>query len=304
MPQAQNTRNKYVYGPVRSWRSGTSLGIDPIGDVSTCSFNCIYCQLGKIQNITTESKIYVPTEYIINDLMELEDLKSFVYNDLDIITFAGSGEPTLALNLKDLIINIKILYKDRARKVPISILTNATTLLDPSVRQGLMEADQISLKLDAYNDEVLKKINQPASGITIETIQNGIKLLKKDIDSASRDHPKLQLQIMLMPKLLDQEIDYSKKLAEFILALGINNLQLNTPLRPKPISKSGEYWIDTRGNHYAPSEHDYQVPDFIEFRELPVISQNQAFKIEDDLKSYLGDRMPELKIINIYKRNK
>jgi wyosine [tRNA(Phe)-imidazoG37] synthetase (radical SAM superfamily) len=297
-----SSRNKYVYGPVRSWRSGTSLGIDPIGDISTCSFNCVYCQLGKIQKITTESKIYVPTEFILEDLKELEELGEFSYQDLDVITFAGSGEPTLAENLAELITSIKNLYADQKRFVPISVLTNATTLMNPATRAGLLTADQISLKLDAYDDEILKKINQPAEGITMDTIINGIKLLVIDSKALTKPAPKLQLQIMLMPKILDQEKNYTKKLADLILELNINHLQLNTPSRPKPISKSGEYWIDTRGNHYAPSSPSEQVPDYIEFRELPIITKEQAFMIEDELNYYLKPLMPDLKIINIFKR--
>lgn len=300
MPQI--TRNKYVYGPVRSWRSGTSLGIDPIGDISTCSFNCVYCQLGKIQKITTKSKIYVPTEFILEDLKKLEELGEFRYEDLDVITFAGSGEPTLAENLAELIAGIKDLYAPRARQVPISVLTNATTLMNPAIRDGLLTADQISLKLDAYDDESLKKINQPADGITMDTIINGIKLLVIDSKALTQPAPKLQLQIMLMPKILEQEKNYTKKLADLILELNINHLQLNTPSRPKPISKSGEYWIDTRGNHYAPSSPSEQVPDYIEFRELPIITKEQAFMIEDELNYYLKASMPNLKIINIFKK--
>ena len=287
---------------MRSWRSGTSLGIDPIGDISTCSFNCVYCQLGKIQKITTESKIYVPTEFILEDLKELEELGEFRYEDLDVITFAGSGEPTLAENLTELITGIKNLYADQKRFVPISVLTNATTLMNPSARAGLLTADQISLKLDAYDDEILKKINQPADGITMDTIINGIKLLVIDSKALTKPAPKLQLQIMLMPKILEQEKNYTKKLADLILELNINHLQLNTPSRPKPISKSGEYWIDARGNHYAPSSPSEQVPNYIEFRELPIITKEQAFMIEDELNYYLKPLMPNLKIINIFRR--
>ena len=41
-----------VYGPIPSWRVGESLGIDLIRDNSVCSFNCVYCQLGYIQDIS------------------------------------------------------------------------------------------------------------------------------------------------------------------------------------------------------------------------------------------------------------
>jgi wyosine [tRNA(Phe)-imidazoG37] synthetase (radical SAM superfamily) len=260
----------------------------------------VYCQLGKIQKITTESKVYVPSELIIEDLRELEASEAFVYDDLDVITFAGSGEPTLATNLAEIITQINKLFADRTHQVPISILTNATTLEDPRVRSALLSADLISLKLDAYNDEMLKAINQPAPNISIASITNGIKLLQADC--ANLPKPRLQLQIMLMPKHLEQDKNYAINLAKLILELKINHIQLNTPTRPKPISKSGEFWIDTRGNHYAPSDPNQQVPDYIEFRDLPVVSKEQAFMIEDELESILRPQMPNLSIINIFKR--
>ena len=116
---------RYVYGPVKSWRSGTSLGIDPIGKVSTCSFNCSYCQLGKIQKITNEIKVYVDTQTVIKDFLELEKQGRFKLEELDVITFAGSGEPTLAENLGEMIDALKIILQERKLedKVKISILS-------------------------------------------------------------------------------------------------------------------------------------------------------------------------------------
>ena len=312
------TRNQYVYGPVRSWRSGTSLGIDPIGSTSTCSFSCAYCQLGKIQQVTTEVKVYVPTEQVIEDLRALEASGGFVYEDLDVITFAGSGEPTLAENLAEMIDAIRELYKDRKKQVPISILTNATMLNDPIVRERALHADLISLKLDAPNDEILRSVNQPAEGVTVASIVSGIKALKHDKERSLRyaqdDVVDLQLQIMIMPKYIKnrhceersdvaissgQGNDYVADMAAVINDLGINKLQINTPTRAKPVSTTGDYWIDTRGNHYGPGESQDIKPDFIEFTELPVITKEQAFVLEARLRELLSD-MPDLEIVNVY----
>ena len=296
------TKTRYVYGPVRSWRSGTSLGIDPIGEVSTCSFNCAYCQLGKIQEVTTEIKDYVPVADVIQDLRELEAQGQFNYDELDVITFAGSGEPTLAANLGEMIDAIRELYKDRQKQVPISILTNATLLNDPAVRERAARADLISLKLDAPNDQILRSINQPAAGVTIETIKSGIKNLALDCHAGARNDghcTQLQLQIMIMPKFLADD-SYVEDMAALIKELGISKLQINTPTRAKPVSKTGEYWLDTRGNHYGPGQADEIKPDYIEFTELPVISREQAMELEAKLRQLLSD-LPELEIINVYK---
>jgi wyosine [tRNA(Phe)-imidazoG37] synthetase (radical SAM superfamily) len=311
-------RVSYVYGPVSSWRSGTSLGIDPIGAVSTCSFNCSYCQLGQIQNVTRERKIYVKTELIIEDLEKAyqgDQVEKVDFTKLDVITFAGSGEPTLALNLGEMIKAIKTWLKAKNLKaVPVSILSNATTLEDEEVRKDLKEADLISLKLDASDELSLKSINQAATGLSLEGIIKGIKLLKSEIDlshsvdslhlSAENEgkntvHAKLksakneiiqrslnlkselQLQIMFLPKFAENS-EHLKRLAELITEIEIYKIQINTPTRAKP--KSGqEYWIETRGNHYNSSSSHQE-----KYLELPVISKEQAFKIEDDLISLIG----------------
>ncbi len=305
MTTSSTTRNRYVYGPVHSWRSGTSLGIDPIGETSTCSFNCVYCQLGKIQVVTTEIKDYVPTKYVIEDLQELEANGQFTYEDLDVITFAGSGEPTIAKNLGEMIIAIRDLYKGRAKQVPISILTNATMLNDPEVRKRALEADLISLKLDAPNDEILRAVNQPAASVTMASIVSGIKALvrhREERVARRGDLPMLQLQMMFMPKYIAED-GYIEAMADLIRELGISKLQINTPTREKPVSKTGEYWIDTRGNHYSEEQAGHIKPGFIEFKHLPVISKEEAFMIEDRLRGLLRDAMPGLEIMNVYKRN-
>jgi wyosine [tRNA(Phe)-imidazoG37] synthetase (radical SAM superfamily) len=282
---------RFIYGPVKSWRSGTSLGVDPIGEISTCSFNCSYCQLGKMQNHIYKVETYVPTEKIINDFKELQKEGRFNLDELDVITFAGSGEPTLAENLGEIIDELK-----KLTTVPISILTNATTLSEKQVRDSVLKAGLVSLKLDAPDDNYLKSINQAVDSISVDSIVNGIKLLKDDMRHRN-DVPKLQIQIMFLEKFAKDKA-YIEKLCALINELEIYNIQINTPSRPKPVSKTGDYWIETRGNHYSGDEAPV-TPDFIEFRELPVIDQDTAFAIEKEMRDLLNK---EAHIINVYKK--
>lgn len=275
----------HVYGPVKSWRQGLSLGIDPIGSQSTCSFNCVYCQLGNIQNISNEIKIYVPTQTIIDDLIFCEN--TFNYTDLDVITFAGSGEPSLAANLGDIIDAIRDKYKNSSKRVPISVLTNSTMLGHKGVRERLLKADFISLKLDAVDDKSLKSINQVHSEINFAQIISGIKILKQE-----NEYSVLQLQIMILPKYVQQKA-YIDKLAQVILDTGVYRIQLNTPSRARPLNPKGEYWIETRSNHYEADSSPVQ------FRQLPVIDSSQAFVIEERLQQLCDYK---LDIVNIYKR--
>ena len=101
MPVELNTKTSTVYGPVNSWRVGRSLGVDVLCVNSVCSFRCVYCQLGRINVHTAERRVYVPTERV------LEDLRASDWRGADVITLSGSGEPTLAANLGEVVRGIR-----------------------------------------------------------------------------------------------------------------------------------------------------------------------------------------------------
>lgn len=245
-----------VYGPVNSWRYGRSLGIDPIVETSTCSFSCIYCQLGKIQRVTDERRVYVATS-------EVEaDLRAVNWDEVDIVTISGSGEPTLATNLDEIIAAIK-----RAAPRPVLVLTNATLLHLPEVRQSLAGADIVECKLDAPTDELLQKINRPAPGVTVAKIVEGIKALRAEYAG------RLTLQVMLMPT----NIQYVELWAPLIEAIRPDEVHLNTPRRPFPL----EWYRESRGDH----ESKYYSG---EKRTLKVVTREEAAAAEALLRERTG----------------
>lgn len=252
-----------VYGPVHSWRVGASLGVDLLLQTSTCSFNCIYCQLGDIQLKTAERKIYVPTAQLEHDLRRSR------WEEADIITFSGSGEPTLALNLAEAI----HLVKEYTHK-PVMILTNATLLHDPSVIQDLQEADIVSCKLDAATEAGLKQMNRPVPGVTLANIVSGIQHLKAHYSG------KVALQCMFMPTNL-REVE---QMAALINDIQPDEVQLNTPKRAYPL----EWHLDSRGNH-----GDKPYPT----RTLRTVSPPEAEEIETLLKARTS-----VPILSIYKK--
>ena len=211
---------KYIYGPVPSWRLGSSLGIDPISAKDkVCSFDCIYCQIGKTTIHTKERKVFVPTELLIEELRSLPPL------DIDYITFAGRGEPTLAKNLGEMITEVKQL-----RKEPIAVLTNASLLSDGKIREDLSQADLVVAKLDAASESVFKKMNVPVEGVILSRVMEGIKKFLIEYSG------KLALQIMFV-KENEKE---AQEIARLARAIGADEIQLNTPLRPcaiKPLSE-------------------------------------------------------------------
>ncbi|MFC1631034.1 radical SAM protein [Candidatus Omnitrophota bacterium] len=206
---------KHIYGPVASWRLGSSLGIDLLsGRVKHCSFDCLYCQLGPNKRLTTKRKLYVPTKKIIAELKLLPGLKA------DYITFSGMGEPTLAKNLGQAIRAVK-----KIRPEPVAVLTNATLLGRKSVRNELLAADLVAVKLDADSQSMLESVNQPAEGISFSAILSGIRQFRKEY------HGEMALQIMFVP----ENQASAKNLAQLARQLDADCVQINTPRRASAV---------------------------------------------------------------------
>lgn len=216
---------KTVYGPVTSWRYGCSLGIDPIGKTSTCSFNCIYCQLGEIEQVSGDRQIFIPTEQI------LQELAGFTPWDVDVITLSGSGEPTLSQNLGEILQGVKQLTGK-----PTLVLTNATLLNDAQVRAELALADKVAVKLDGFWGDQLQRINRPIAGMTLDGILRGIERF-------SQEYPgELSVQTMVITPWDDATLQHYIELIQHIAP---QEIQLNTPTRPKPLQRE----LEGRGNH-------------------------------------------------------
>jgi wyosine [tRNA(Phe)-imidazoG37] synthetase (radical SAM superfamily) len=253
-----------VYGPVRSWRVGNSLGIDLLYSRSVCSFHCVYCQLGKILDHTAERKVYVPTETIMADLL------ASPWQEADVITLSGNGEPTLALNLAEVIHAIKA-----ATGKPVMVLTNATTLGDPQVRADLAAADQVFCKLDAADDRMLQRVNRPVDGVTVRSIVEGIKALRAEYPGY------LAVQMMFMP-MNRSDVE---TMAALLNEIRPDEVQLNTPRRPVP----REWFLDSRGNHEGVPYPAVQ---------LKTVDRDEALAIEQQIRDLTG-----LKVVSIYRKD-
>ena len=232
--------SKTVYGPVNSWRFGQSLGIDPLFHTSTCSFNCIYCQLGHIQNITTQIKDYVATEKVLQDYREIREGLP-LEQPIDIIMYSGSGEPTLARNLGDIARGIK----SHDPHIPQAVLTNAVHLGLAQVQESLQSIDKVILKLDAPQEKIFQAINRPAPGVTLTKVLNGIQSFKRNYSG------EIEVQIMLMPinqNTISDWCDYLKK-------INPQKIQINSPKRAYPL----QWHRENRGNHHGIHDHETRV---------------------------------------------
>ncbi|HYY97879.1 MAG TPA: radical SAM protein [Pyrinomonadaceae bacterium] len=171
-----------VYGPVDSWRLGRSLGVDLLCVNSICSFRCFYCQLGRINVNTSERAVFVPTRKVVDDLGRAD------WGGADCVTLSGSGEPTLATNIGEVIREVR-----RMTGKPVAVLTNAAHLESARVRRDLREADTVFCKLDATDEKTFRRINRPFEGITLRGVVRGIKQFRAEYAG------RLAVQTMLTP---------------------------------------------------------------------------------------------------------
>ena len=214
-------RYKYIYGPLLSWRLGRSLGIDPVSEKigKVCSFDCVYCQVGKTKCFTQKRKIFVPTSEILKEIKSLSKIK------IDYVTFSGAGEPTLAKNLGDIIRKIK-----KVRKTKIAVITNSSLIDKKDVREDLKLADLVMLKLDAPNERIFRKVSAPTTKIKLKSILKGLKKFR------SQYKGKFNIQVMFVRA----NKAYARDLARLAFGFNPNEVEINTPIRPsrvKPLSK-------------------------------------------------------------------
>jgi wyosine [tRNA(Phe)-imidazoG37] synthetase (radical SAM superfamily) len=207
---------KYLFGPVPSRRLGMSLGIDLVPK-KVCSLNCVYCEVGRTNILTTERKEYIP----FNDL--IAELDDFFHNnpDPDFLTFSGSGEPTLNSRIGDVIIYLK----NKKPEIPVAVLTNGTLLSDQGLRSELMLADVVLPSLDAATENSFQKINRPAEGLDLKTIIDGLAKFSHEFQG------RIWLEVFILPGF-----NYSDKdlegLDRAINKINPYSVQLNTLDRP------------------------------------------------------------------------
>ena len=223
---------KHLFGPVPSRRLGRSLGIDLV-PLKTCSYNCLYCQLGPSAT-TLERKEYVPVAEVLGELAKW--LKAG--EKCDYLTFSGSGEPTLHSGIGKIITGIKgltrgVVADHRARHcaqgaqpgIPLAVITNGSLLYRAEVRDELMTADIVLPSLDAADEEAFLKLNRPAENISFEAMLDGLRQFSLDYRGD------LWLEVFLLAGVNDSD-EHIEKLAALLGTISHDKVQLNTVSRP------------------------------------------------------------------------
>jgi wyosine [tRNA(Phe)-imidazoG37] synthetase (radical SAM superfamily) len=207
--------SSFTFGPVPSRRLGFSLGVDVLPG-KYCSFDCIYCQVGKTTNKEVERNSFFDPEKIVGEITS----ESKRLGNIDVITFSGSGEPTLNCDIGWLIKETK-----KRLGLPVSVITNSSLLLDKKVRSDLYLADVVLPSLDAVSEDIFRYINKPHFQIEIDGIIEGLKRFRAEYKG------KIWLEIMLIKGINDVP-DELEKMKEVIKYIGADKIQLNTVTRP------------------------------------------------------------------------
>lgn len=205
---------RHVFGPVPSRRLGYSLGVDIIPP-KHCTYDCIYCQIGKTTNREIGRKSFYDAGLIADEVA-----RKVGSTRVDVITFSGSGEPTLNSDLGTMIRKVK----ERV-DTPVAVITNGSLLYERDVRSDLGEADMVLPSLDAVTQEVFQRINRPHPLLDITRIIEGLREFRAEYTKP------IWLEIMLI-KNINDDPDELKKMAEIVSTLNVDRIQLNTVTRP------------------------------------------------------------------------
>ncbi|MFX1479971.1 MAG: radical SAM protein [Promethearchaeota archaeon] len=287
---------KYVYGPVPSRRLGRSLGIDPIPS-KTCNFQCIYCQLGRTNIFTNEIRSYIPQDEIISEMKKAIRQNE---NKFDYITFVGSGEPTLCLDLRELISEARHLSIK-----PICVITNGALLSRKDVRNTLMLADVVLPGLDAGDEKMFIKINRPHPQIKYNSVIEGF------IDFKKKFKGKFWIEIMVMKGINDSKEELIK-IKEKLDLIMPDRIDINVPIRPptekwvKIPDKSVIYTLNEVFGNYA----NFNFPEMGQFgfyssdfkNELLNIIERHPMRQDQIIKTFFSKDFTKKKILNQLKK--
>lgn len=213
-----------AFGPVPSRRLGKSLGINNIRP-KACTYSCVYCQLGKTSENVVERQVFYQPCDILKEVQRRVANATERNEQIDYLTFVSDGEPTLDVNIGQ---EISLL---RRMGIPIAVLTNASMLWSNDVRQDLLKADYVSLKVDAISNTLWRKIDRPHKDLELSAILTGIQ------DFAEAFKGTIVTETMLL-----DNIDYGNEfegIANFLASLKkLNRAYIAVPTRPP-----AETWV-------------------------------------------------------------
>ena len=208
--------SRFVFGPVYSRRLGRSLGVNNV-PYKTCSYSCIYCQLGRTTNYGVVRRCFYSWTDVVRDVIEF--LSKFK-DGVDYVTFVPDGEPTLDLCIGKVIEAIK-----KEFNVRVAVLTNASLLWLDDVRSDLTQADYVSVKVDVVDDGVWRVLNRPYPPLKLGDVLSGIVEFSKVFKGF------LVSETMLVHDV-NTNVRYYEEVAKFLSRLSLHKAYISIPIRP------------------------------------------------------------------------
>ena len=203
-----------IFGPVQSRRFGLSLGINHLPP-KVCSYACVYCQLGATNALSDQLQPYSNPQEIFQAVAErLAELDT----PPDYLTFVSNGEPCLDTELGRAIQELKRLG------IPVAVISNASLLWRAEVRENLLYAEAVSLKVDAVQEDVWHKINRPHGRLALDEVLAGMQTF------AAMYAGKLLTETMLLANV-NTAPAHLQACANFIAGLQPETAYLALPLR-------------------------------------------------------------------------
>jgi len=258
-----------AYGPVPSRRLGRSLGINNIPP-KVCTYSCVYCQLGRTIGTQVERSTFYQPQDILKDVRDKVKKVEEMGESVDYLTFVPDGEPTLDINLGREIELLKTLG------IKIAVITNASLIRREDVREDLMKADFVSLKVDSTREKVWRTINRPHRTLRLASILDGM------LKFARVYSKELVTETMLVKGINDSSHDV-KDVADFLARLKPTKAYISIPTRPP-----AEKWVQPPSEDVINQAY-HILREKIDSIELLIGYEGNAFaftgNVEEDLLS-------------------
>ena len=159
-------------GIIHSRRLGLSLGINLLPpDGKLCTFDCLYCECGynaerrPHQPMPTREAVITALEKELRVLKgednEIDRIHAEGAGGLDVLTFSGNGEPTLHPDFPAIVDDVLRLRDRYFPQAKVTVLTNATQVVRPAIREALMRVDNAICKLDTVSPAYIKETDRP-----------------------------------------------------------------------------------------------------------------------------------------------
>lgn len=207
-----------AFGPVPSRRLGRSLGINNIPP-KVCSYSCVYCQVGRTTDMRVERKTFYSTWEILQAAQARLSKAATAGERIDYVTLVPDGEPTLDVNLGRTIDRLK------AQGTPVAVITNSSLMARDDVREDLMRADWVSVKVDSVRPEAWRRVNRPHGSLKLDAILEGVVAFERAFPGT------LVTETMLVAGLNDRERQV-QEVAEYLGAIQPSTAYISIPTRP------------------------------------------------------------------------